>query len=144
MRIFILKVILLGAIISSMIFTISSIPFWRYDFKNGETEANLPIIKSNQHYDIVFLGTSHGRTLSRFGNHDRVEKILSKKIINLSTGGGRGIYSSQIYLDYFFKRGNTTDTIVYFIDPWVFYSNKWNEENDLLQLSLSLNLEIVF
>lgn len=32
-------------------------------------------------------------------------------------------------LEWFFDLGNQTKVIIYFIDPWVLYSNVWNENN---------------
>lgn len=131
MKVFIGKIVLLGCVVSVIVFALSSVPDWRYDFKNGGTESNLFLIPTGRRYDIVLLGTSHGRIFSRSGNHARVENILGASILNLSMGGGRGAYATRIFFDYFLRRGNTADTIVYFIDPWVLYSSTWNEENDL-------------
>jgi hypothetical protein len=134
MQTFIAKILLLGLIVIFCGLLVSYVPDLRHDFKNNETESNLFVTPSNEHYGMVLLGTSHGRIFSRSGNHARVEEILGKKVLNLSTGGGRGVYSTELYLDYFYKRDNTADTIVYLIDPFVLYSNKWNEENDLFSM----------
>lgn len=100
----------------------------------SETESNLLIMPERAHYDFVVMGTSHARIFSRSGNQDRVEALLSKKFLNISEGGGHGgIFAEQMYAQWFYNRGNSTPTIVYFIDPWVFYSRKWNEENYYLQ-----------
>lgn len=130
MLLLIKKVILLGAIVACTALALSYIPTWRYDFKPGETESNLLVMKPDTHYDMVMLGTSHGREFSRHSNHARAENILGKTFVNLSLGHGRGIYGARIFLDYFLRIGDGADTIVYLIDPWVFYSDKWNENND--------------
>lgn len=89
---------------------------------NWETEANLPVIGKREYYDVVMLGTSHARIFSRYQNHERVEKALDRKFINLSQGGERGgVRNQQVYLDYFLRRRNTAETLVYFVDPFVFY-----------------------
>ncbi len=89
---------------------------------NWETEANLPLIGKNEEYDVVMLGSSHARIFSRFNNHKRVEKVLDRSVINLSQGSERGgVKNQQIYLKYFYGRGNEAKTLIYFVDPFVFY-----------------------
>ena len=131
MRVFLAKVLLLAGIVACLVFLVSHVPTWRYDFANSQTESNLFVVRKKTHYDLLVLGTSHARIFSRTGNHERVEEILGASMLNLSTGGGRGVYASRIFFDYFLSRGNTAGTVVYFIDPWVLYSQKWNEDNDL-------------
>jgi len=96
----------------------------------AETESNLLSIEKNEHYPIVFLGTSRGRVLSRDGNHEMVEKILGKKVANLSKGGGGGLMPMDVHLSFFFNQKNTADHIIYLVDPFVFYSSINNENND--------------
>lgn len=92
---------------------------------NWKTEANLPVIEKNKYYDFILLGSSHARIFSRYNNHKRVEKLLNKNFINLSQGGDRGgIINQQTYLRYFYLRGNTAKTIVYLLDPYVFFNNE--------------------
>lgn len=99
----------------------------RYRFRDWETESVLLTIPKKEHFDLVFLGSSHGRIFSRDHNHQRVEAILGRRFLNLSKGGGGGVIPERIYLSYFFDRGNTADEIVYFIDGWSLASRKWNE-----------------
>lgn len=96
----------------------------------AETESNLMATGGNQHYPVVFLGTSRGRVFSRDGNHEMVEKILGKKVANLSKGGGGGLMPMDVHLSFFFNQGNTADHIIYLVDPFVFYSSINNENND--------------
>ena len=97
-------------------------------FKNWETESNFLIIPNNQKYDLIFLGTSHGRIFSRASNHGIVEKVLNKKLLNLSRGSGGGIAPALINMLAFYHKGNKVDRVIYFIDPWIFYSSNWNEK----------------
>lgn len=100
--------------------------------ENWQTEANLPVIGRRQYYDLVFLGTSHSRIFSRFKNHDRVEAALGKTFINLGQGYERGgVKSQQTYLDYFYQRGNFANTLVYFVDPFIFYRNSLDDNKSL-------------
>ena len=95
-----------------------SITVYKRDFKNSETESNTLIIKENTHYDLLFLGISHARNFSRTGNHERVEKNLNKKILNLGQGSGKCSINEQLfYLDYFYSKGNTTDKICIVLSP---------------------------
>lgn len=99
---------------------------------NWETEANLPVIQKNKHYDFVLLGSSHARIFSRYNNHLRVENLLNKKFINLSQGAEKGgVVSQQTYLRYFYQRGNTTKTLIYFVDPFMFYNSQLDDNSSL-------------
>lgn len=96
---------------------------------NTDTEADLPVIGRNQSYDLLMLGSSHGRIFSRYHNHARVERALGASFINLSQGGDRaGVKNQQTYLRYFFTRGNRAKTVVYLLDPSVFY-HAWMDNN---------------
>lgn len=85
------------------------------------------MVAHRQHYDLLVLGTSHARSLTVDGNQQRVERILGKRMINLSKTGGAGPLWANIYLDLFYDHGNDVDTILYVVDPWVFASSVWNE-----------------
>lgn len=61
----------------------------RKGFSNHETESNLFFINDNENFDLLLLGISHARNFSRHKNHQRVEKILDKKFINLGQGGAK-------------------------------------------------------
>jgi hypothetical protein len=96
---------------------------------NWETESNLLVMGSNEHYGLALLGTSRGRVLSRDGNHRLLEKILGCKVINLSKGGGGGLMPAELHLSNFYHRGNRVDQVIYLVDPWVFFSPINNENN---------------
>ena len=93
---------------------------------NWETDSNILAVPENKEFDLLIFGTSRGRALTRFKNHLRMEKILNMRIINLSKVGGGPVWT-RIFLDYFYSRNNSADIILYFIDPWVLYSEYWNE-----------------
>jgi len=107
------------------------------NFKNSQTESNTLIIKSNHKYDLMFIGISHARTFSRWGNHEIVEKILNKKIINIGQGSGIcGINEQLFYLQYFYSNGNKVDTIALVLSPPMLTSE------ELAIASNTFNLEV--
>ena len=99
----------------------------RQNFKQSETESVLYSIPENQTYDLIIMGSSHGRMFTRGKNHSNVEKLLNKKIVNISKSAAGNVPEFE-FLKYFNKRGNKAREIWYFIDPFIFYSSKWNEE----------------
>ena len=96
----------------------------------AESESNLLTSGRGEHVPVVLLGTSRGRVFSRDGNHERVEKILGEKFVNLSKGGGGGLMPAEVHLSWFYHKGNTVDHVIYLVDPWVFYSSNSNENNN--------------
>lgn len=122
-----LNVLLLGILLGFMNRQVE-----KHDFNNWTTEANLLHIPADKNFDLLILGTSHARSLARARNHLRMEKILGRDIINLSQGlGGGGLLNQFAFLKYFYKQDNTADTIVYFIDPFVFYNPYFDSKDEL-------------
>lgn len=93
------------------------------------SESNIPSIPRNAEVELLVLGTSHGRELTKDGNHRVVEGILGKPFLNLSKADGAGVLPMELYLDLFHVRGNRARCILYFLDPFVLYSSQWNEKN---------------
>jgi len=94
---------------------------------NATTESNLMVIPQNKEYDLCFLGASTARVLSRNGNHDRVEKILNKSIINLAQGGGRGgVEKNYIFFSYFLEQGNNVKQLIYFLPPQCLFTDSYD------------------
>lgn len=94
-------------------------------FKNSQTESNTLVIKSDRRYDIMFMGISHARNFSRYGNHEIVERILNRKIVNIGQGGGLCSINEQLfYLDYFFSKGNKVNTVALILTPPMLTSEK--------------------
>jgi hypothetical protein len=102
----------------------------RFEFNYGNTESNVLFIPEKTEHDVLILGSSHARSFARTGNHQRMENILDKKVANLSKGhGAGGIKNQLIYFDYFLGQGNTAGTLLYFVDPFVFYNDKMDNHN---------------
>jgi hypothetical protein len=113
---------LLNLLLLILILRIGNLRLKKFSFNNSNTES--------KKYDVVILGSSHARSLSRSGNHQRMENILEKKIANLAKGhGAGGIKNQYLYLSYFLDKGNTADTLIYFIDPFVFYNDYMDNNN---------------
>lgn len=113
-------------------------------FKNWETESNLLVTGENEHYDIAILGTSRGRVFSRDSNHLTMEKILGKKVVNLSKGGGGGLMPAKVHLAHFYRRGNKADHVIYFVDPWIFFCPINNENNTFFLRDEPFEITILF
>jgi len=105
----------------------------RHSYQNWETESDGLIIPQNKPYDLLIMGSSHGRIFARDKNLLRVDSILHKNTIDIAKGGGGGgIVSNLVLLKYFYSQGNSAGQIVYFMDAWPFFSRKWNEDNYFL------------
>lgn len=95
------------------------------DFKNWETESNTLVMRNDKHYNLMISGISHARVFSRHSNHQRIESILDRSIINIGQGyGGCGMNEQLFYLKHFYHRGNTVDELLYFLSPPMMYSEK--------------------
>ncbi|MCF6287010.1 MAG: DUF1574 domain-containing protein, partial [Candidatus Hydrogenedentes bacterium] len=95
-----------------------------------ETDSVLMAMPSSAHTDLIFLGTSRTYLLSRFReHHEMVEKTLGRNVFNMALPQGGGITPARFYLETFWEQGNTTDRIVYFLDPFVLYSPGANENH---------------
>lgn len=93
-----------------------------HPFSINEVESNLFFINENEKFDLVILGISHARNFSRQANHEISERILNKKILNLGRGNGLcGLYGQQLYLDFFFEKGNTTNEVLLVASPPLLY-----------------------
>ncbi len=108
---------------------------WQKDddlfFHFSLTESVLNSLPENQEYDLLIMGSSHGRIFSRGPNHRVVEQILGLRMANISRSAA-GIIPESAYLDYFYSKGNSAETIVYFLDPFVFSTVRWNERQFFL------------
>ena len=107
-----------------LLFNFTTLLVENRNFNNWETDSNLLIFKKGSIYDLLFMGISHARNFSRHKNHLEVERILNKSLINIGQGGGScGVNEQLFYLDYFYYKKNSVDTVVYFISPPLFFSD---------------------
>ncbi|MFH2204264.1 MAG: hypothetical protein ABIJ96_14185 [Elusimicrobiota bacterium] len=98
----------------------------------GASKQVLYFVPRDTRTDLVFLGSSRGRAFSQYGNHGRVEKILDKKIVNLSEDGA-GIVPARILLSYFYARGNQADKVLIFLDFFNLLGPETNEDHNFLE-----------
>lgn len=84
--------------------------------------------KTHADYDIVLLGSSHGAHIDEV----IVGNLLKKNVKNIAQNAA-GIIPQYIRLTCFFQSRNTTKRIVYFLDPFVLYSSRWNEDDYILK-----------
>ena len=114
-------------------------------YKPWETESVLLQLGKNTQYDILMMGSSHGRIFSRNRNHEIVERVLQKKVATIAGGGGACVIPEKVFLSTFYDMKNSTNAIFYFIDPWCFYTRKYNEgyafRNEPLDRILLQNLK---
>lgn len=101
-------------------------------YNNINSESFLFIIQADRYYDLLMLGASHGRVFSARNNHTAVEHALKKNFLNLSKTAS-GLLPEKLYLDYFYKKGNKAKQLIYILDPFVFYSDRWNERSYFLE-----------
>lgn len=98
-----------------------------FSFKQSETESALYSMPKDSSVDILIMGSSHGRMLTR-GICDSITKsYLGKNIVNISKSAS-GIVPEYEFLKYFYSKNNSCKTILYVIDPFIFYTKKWNED----------------
>jgi hypothetical protein len=77
-------------------------------------------------YDHVILGASHAAVFDYRDMNTRLEEMTGARILNLASEGS-GVTVNRIFLEYFYASGRETDTVVYVVDSFAFYSPQWNE-----------------
>lgn len=101
----------------------------RYHFQQYETDSILLSTPKNTHFDVVVLGTSRARLLTRVRcNLECLERELGRTF-GLAIPFGGGIVPERLFLDNFFSKGNEADTIVYFLDAFQLFAPQPNREH---------------
>jgi len=83
------------------------------------------------------IGSSRARMFEVDRNWIISESVLKKKITNLSDFGG-GVLNQFNFLDFFYKQGNQTKIVLYFIDPFMLKTDKFDKVNMLNKEPLML------
>ncbi len=134
MRRLLFQTLLFLAINIPLYFLVASIPPLRYDFTNDTTKSVLLAMTKDAHYDLLVMGTSHARLFSNDGTHKRLEEALGLSLFNIGKDGGHGgVLPEFLFLSRFYEKGNSADTLLYLVDPWVFFSPQWNENAHFLE-----------
>ncbi|MBN2309971.1 MAG: hypothetical protein JXR94_13435 [Candidatus Hydrogenedentes bacterium] len=132
MRRFLIKLALFCALNAAAAAAFMLILDGRRDAPPCGTNSMLFRIPRDSHREIVVLGSSHGLILSFYEESQAALRDgLGCEPLNLSKIAA-GVVPEKCYLSYYFARGNSADTLVYIIDPWLFHSRIWNEDNVFL------------
>lgn len=124
-------VVVASLVLFWLMLEVSSFLVKRRGFENHQTEGNLLVMKPGRHYDIGILGISHARNFSRHGNHQRMENILNRSVLNLGQGlGACGLNEQLFYLKYAYSIGIEFDTVIIIVSGPVFYGNFLNRASN--------------
>lgn len=105
------------------------------DLARWETDSILLVMPRNEHRDVVMLGTSHAYVCARFKEHqEATERELGRTVFNMAIAQGGGIVPARFYLETYFDQGNTTDRVVYLLDPFVFFNIGSNEQHSFVEM----------
>jgi hypothetical protein len=97
----------------------------RLIYEPWETDSHLLVMPDDTRFDLAVLGSSHANVLSRFQrNHEIMEQELGLTVFNMASPAGGGLLQARFYFEYFLERGNQTEKLIYFLDPFVFFGNK--------------------
>jgi hypothetical protein len=115
--------LLIGLVLYLGVYALSEQLIYRYAKRNRffmvATAPTMP-------FDTVILGASHAAVFDYADMNARLEEKTGSKIINLSVVGG-GITVNRMLLEYFLAN-HQTNTAIYFVDSFAFYSRDWNED----------------
>lgn len=93
--------------------------------KTTDWERFSPVYCQDEQFDLLIFGSSHVALLPVHLNENYPIKVKSFN----NPGGGLKI--QQTYLKYFVNQNNQSNQILYFIDPFMLYSDKWDSANHL-------------
>lgn len=95
-----------------------------------ETDSILLTMPEGEHRGAVILGTSHAYVCARFQEHQvATERALGRAVFNMAIPQGGGIVPARYYLETYFDAGNSTDHVIYVLDPFVFYTKGSSEHH---------------
>jgi len=133
MKKFIFKTIVFCAINVLAAIIVLAVVDSHYHFQQYETDSILLATPYNTEFGTVILGTSRARILTRVKcNWECLERELNMPVLNLAIPFGGGIVPEKLYLANFFRQGNRTKTILYFIDAFTLFSPQPNKQHRLV------------
>ncbi|HPO11987.1 MAG TPA: hypothetical protein PLI09_00965 [Candidatus Hydrogenedentes bacterium] len=105
----------------------------RLHYARWETDSLLLTMPDHAEFGAVFLGSSHTYLFSRLKQHQEIaDRELGMKTWNLALPSGGGIRPARFFLEYFWEQGNTARQVVYFLEPFVFYSSGANDAHKFI------------
>ena len=130
MRKLLAKSILLGLINLILGMGIQSISNARLHFNLYETDSVLLATPSNTTVDYLVMGTSRAKVLTRFQcNYETLRQGLNGSVASIAIPFGGGLVPEKLMYQSFLDRGNHARTILYFVEPFVFYSHPLNQQH---------------
>lgn len=130
MKRFVFKIALFVVLNAALAFAALSIVDSRYHFKQWETDSILLSMPENTRLDLLIMGTSRARILTRVHcNWETFAREFGDSIFNIAVPFGGGIVPEKIYLKNFFREGNSADTILFFVDACMFFAPQPNREH---------------
>ena len=102
----------------------------RYGFAQFETDSILLSMPREENVGLLIMGTSRARLLTRVKcNLESLELATGLSTFNIAVPFGGGIVPSKMYLEQFYRRGNSADTILFFLDLFTMYSHQYNRDH---------------
>lgn len=99
-------------------------------YEPWETDSVLEVMPHRTNFNAVILGTSHAYLLSRFrDNHAILERELGGRVFNMALPAAGGARPTRLLLEEFLARGNSAERLIYFIEPFVFFSPADNNQH---------------
>lgn len=99
-------------------------------FKQYETDSVLLSTPKHTNFGLLIMGTSRARLLTRIKcNWECLERELDRTVFNIAVPFGGGILPEKMYLTSFYQRGNSADTILFFLDAFTLFAPQPNLEH---------------
>ncbi len=133
MRLFIIKSVLFVALNVAVGWAVLTLHDVRLHYARWETDSVLLTTPKHSAFDVAFLGSSHAYQFSRLRkNKEATERELGMRVANLALPTGGGIRPARFLLEHFCEQGNRAKQVVYFLDPFVFYSTGANDSHKFI------------
>jgi hypothetical protein len=124
------RLALLAVLSAAVVWSVLALHATTLDFKAWETDTRLLTLPYEATHDYVLLGSSHAYLLARFrDNAALTESILGGSVVNLAMPSGGGLRPARLYLEEYLARGNRAKEVIYFLDPFVFFSPGPNDQH---------------
>ena len=130
MRKLLTRIVLLGLLNLALGAGIQAWINTRLHFTPYETDSVLLSTSQNTTVDYLVMGTSRAKVLTRFQcNYEALRQGLNGTVASIALPFGGGIVPEKLMFQSFLDRGNRAKTILYFIEPFVFYSHSLNQQH---------------